>query len=168
MYFDPGVDSRVISEFPNYCITVDGRVFNLKTGREMVLHPTLQGEYSVGMMKDRVQYRRSVKVLVAEAFVEGQTEDFNTPILLDNNKENLHATNICWRPRWFAWRYSYQFSRYFPDWYYHGPILDIVNNAEYLNIIEAATTNGILCEDIQISIDNRREVFPTGQVYTNI
>jgi hypothetical protein len=77
--------------FLNYRYEVSnfGRIYNIQTGREMVLSPTLQGILTVGLMSENHdgypnrQYRRSVKRLVAEAFVPGETDLFDTPIQLD-------------------------------------------------------------------------------------
>jgi hypothetical protein len=90
-YFDDEFYSMSIPEFPDYHVTSDGKIFNTRTGREMVLSPTMQGELSVGMMKkvfnadtgreEGIQLRRSAKVLVARAFVPGETDVFDTPIL---------------------------------------------------------------------------------------
>lgn len=154
-----------ISEFPNYEISSSGRVFNRDTGREMVLSPTMQGDPTVGLVRDGIQYRRSVKVLVAEAFVPGQTDVFDTPIQLDGDKRNVTAENIVWRPRWFAWKYARQFSIVQPNWYFMGPIFDVVNSIQYKNIIEAAMATGSLCEDIHYSIINETHVFPLGERY---
>lgn len=158
---------KEIREFPVYSITNRGRVFNNHTGREMVLSPTLQGDLTVGLMKYNIQYRRSVKLLVAKAFVPGETAIFNTPILLDGDKENLQATNIAWRPRWFAYEYLSQF-RNQPFWYGDGPIFDTVHQLHYRNIFEAAISNGILCKHIQAAIPSDTYVFPTGQKFIYI
>lgn len=160
--------SKPIRDFPNYDITSHGRVFNRNTGREMILSPTQQGDLTVGLMRNGLQYRRSVKVLVAKAFVDGYTDLFNTPIQLDGDRFNLKVNNIQWRPRWFAWEYSRQFSEDPPTWFYHGPILDIVNNIRYANIFEAATTRGILCKDIRAAIPSGTHVFPTGEKFVYI
>lgn len=165
-YIDRDLDRKPIPEFPNYWITYDGRVFNINTDREMVLSPTMQGELTVGMVRDGHQYRRSVKVLVAQAFVDGYTEIFNTPMLLDGNRDNLHADNIVWRPRWFAWKYMNQFSEPYPDWYYSGPIMS--DNMRYHVILEAAMIHGLLCFDIWQSIHEGNPVFPTRQIFYKI
>lgn len=163
MYFDV----MTIPDFPNYDITVEGKVFNAKTGREMTLSPTQSGELTVGLMKGGIEYRRSVKVLVARAFVDGETESFNTPILLDMNKENLHADNIRWRPRWFAHKYARQFhDEPFPSWYYNGPIYDHENGTQYATIVNAAMTHGFICLDIRLGLLNETRVFPTGELYS--
>ena len=134
----------------------------------MILSPTIQGELTVGLMREGTQYRRSVKVLVATAFVDGYSDIFNTPIQLDGNKSNLNDWNIRWRPRWFAWKYAHQFSEMYPSWYYRGPIFDTTYNIQYVTILEAALTNGTLCEDIRDSILNDTIVFPTGEKFVYI
>jgi hypothetical protein len=131
----------------------------------MALSPTLTGDLTVGLVRDGYQYRRSVKVLVARAFVFGETSIFNTPILLDNDKNNLHASNIKWRPRWFAWKYAKQFQN-IESWFYHGPVIDTVNGVEFEHIFEAAVTNGQLCSDIRAAIPSETHVFPTGEKYS--
>lgn len=159
-------ERRVIIGFPNYEVTSFGRVFNIQTGREMVLSPNEEGILTVGLFYGDRQYRRSVKVLVARAFVLGETEIFNTPIQLDGDRYNMRADNIVWRPRWFAHRYFSQFRPPLPDWYYMGPILEEINKIEYENILHAATTNGLLCKDIRESMLYRNQIFPTREVYT--
>lgn len=157
-------EMRTIYPFSNYGITNWGRVFNLKTGREMVLSPTEHGELTVGLMHEGTQYRRSVKVLVAKAFVEGENDIFDTPLLLDGDRDNLRADNIVWRPRWFALAYIQQFDDE-PEYYSAGPVLDS-NGNEYEDVLEAAMMTGSLCKDIRDSIFNDTRVFPHGMQFT--
>lgn len=158
---------RPIIGFPSYEITNFGRVFNIRTGREMVLSPTHYDILTVGLMYEGRQYRRSVKVLVARAFVPGETDVFNTPIQLDGDRANLHESNIVWRPRWFAWSYARQFISV-PGWAFTGPVLNNVNGVKYKTIFEAAITNGNLCEDIRHSTTAGTRVFPEGDTYTYV
>ena len=158
---------KIIEGFPNYEITNRGHVFNLRTGREMVLSPTQNGDLTVGLTRAGHQYRYSVKCLVARAFVKGETRLFNTPILLDGDKYNLDARNIVWRPRWFAWKYTRQFTEPH-NWYFFGPIVDRNSMTEYRNYIEAAKTNGLLCSDIMESIYNDKLTFPTHQKFAYV
>lgn len=169
-----------IAGFPAYDITNHGRVLNLRTRREMVLSPTMNGDLTVGLTKEGHQYRYSVKGLVAKAFVnEGylgamgvmhrafvsdETDLFNTPVLLDGDKHNLYFENIVWRPRWFAWRYTNQFSDMIP-WYKFGPIREVGTDTVYESYLSAAMENGILCVDIRESIYNSRLIFPTWQKF---
>lgn len=155
---------KIIKEFPNYEITSYGRVFNLKTGREMALSPTQHGDLTVGLVRDHHQYRYSVKGLVARYFVPGESEFFDTPILLNGDRNDLRADNIAWRPRWFAWLWTRQFSQMF-SWYYFGPIIDMTTKMQYENYLQASMENGILCSDIKESIYNGKLVFPTHQYF---
>jgi hypothetical protein len=169
-----------INEFPGYELSNWGRVINLRTDREMILSPTEHGDLTIGFTRDSKQHRYAVKVLVAKtfvnseyislvrvparAFVKGESLDFNTPILLDGDKHNLYFENIVWRPRWFAWRYSYQFSHPKP-WYEYGPVRDVDADITYESYMAAAIDNGILCVDIRKSIYDytNRIVYPTYQ-----
>ena len=165
--------TKVIEDFPRYEISNFGRVFNRETGREMAHSRVQYGIHTVGLIQDvvsqidgylthdSVQKTRSIKSLVAKAFVEGQTESFDTPVQLDGDRGNLHASNIVWRPRWFAIRYTRQMYNQ-EDWYFAGPIVDITNNEVYDSIFHAATSLGLLCKDIRISLHNGRPVFPYG------
>src|SRR6476620_5649106 len=98
----------MVEGFEDYRVSNYGRVFNDYSGREMVLSPTMYGDLSVGMYRHGQQFRRSVKGLVARAFVPGEDDVFDTPILLDGDRHNLKSTNILWRPRWFALKYIRQ------------------------------------------------------------
>ena len=158
---------KEIEGFPNYEVTNRGRVFNTRTGREMTLSPTMAGDLTVGLTRYGHQYRFSAKCLVARAFVEGETEIFNTPILLDGDKNNLNAENIVWRPRWFAWKYTRQFNHPF-NWYVYGPVYDRTTDTEYRNYIDAAKANGLLCSDIMESIYNNKLTFPTHQKFAYV
>lgn len=155
-----------IDGFPDYEVTNYGRIFNIKTNREMILSPTAEGDsdLSVGLYRNHRQYRLSVKVLVAKTFVDGYSEIFNTPIQLDGDKTNLRSDNMVWRPRWFAWRYTHQFKE-IPDWYHYGPLIELRSQTSYNDYLEAAMVNGILCEDIRTSVYAGSRVFPTGQIF---
>lgn len=159
--------TRPILGFPKYEVSNWGRVINIHTHRIMKLSPTSEGILTVGLMYGDRQYRRSVKVLVAKAFVPGETDVFNTPIQLDGDRENLRADNILWRPRPFAWEYHHQFENP-PVWFFSGPVLDLENGVTYKNILEASMANGILAKHIRRSVLNDIRVFPTGQhfIYT--
>lgn len=163
MYYDE--QWVAIEGFAEYAVTTEGDVFNVDTGRLMTKSPTMNGDPTVGLMKQGRQYRRSVKVLVAKAFVQGETRLFNTPVQLDGDKNNCRASNIVWRPRWFAWKYTVQFDDPLPDYYDGGPILDVVNGVRYDTYLHASILNGILIEDIVASIDHTTMVFPTNQIF---
>jgi NUMOD4 motif len=155
---------KVIPEFPEYMVSNYGRVFNIKKGLPMTLSPTEAGDLTVGLMNQGVQHRRSVKLLVARAFVPGEDHVFDTPIQLDRDKENLAADNLAWRPRWFAWRYATQFNDP-PSWAYTGPIQDTGGEVEFDSIIDGAFEAGLLMLDIRLSLLHHKRAFPTGWVF---
>lgn len=155
---------KVIPEFPDYMISSFGRVYNHKYNRWMDRSPIQSGELTVGLTKDGVQHRRSVKVLVANAFVPGRDDLFDTPVLLDQNPTNLHADNIVWRPRSFAWKYSQQFDDP-PPWAYQGPVMDLNTRVHYENLIEAAMSLGLLIADIRMNMLHKRPVFPMNAMF---
>lgn len=156
----------VIKEFPEYEINSLGDIYSRITGRKMTYTPNQNGELTVGLTKDGVQYRRSVKLLVAKYFVPGQNELFDTPIQLDGDRYNLHFENIVWRPRWFAWKYSRQFNQPRPYWD-DGPIVEKRHQVLYENIYTAGVITGSLFADIleAITTDYTR-VFPGGESYS--
>lgn len=152
-----------ILEFPDYSISNYGEVVNDRTQRLMRLSMTLQGAVKVNLVNDEGRSTRSVKVLVAESFVEGQSDMFNTPIHLDGDQRNCRADNLMWRPRWFAWKYSRQF-RYPPVYLDRGPVLELESQIQYFTIYDAAIINGLLFLDVWQSITLiKEEVFPTWQ-----
>lgn len=156
---------KTIPEFPNYAVSNHGRFINKRKNQEMAYGPLMNGEVSVGLSKDGVQHRRSAKILVARAFVPGETEVFDTVIHLDGVRTNLMAMNLAWRPRWFAIKYHQQWEN-IPDWAWTGPVIDIVHEIEFPDIIAAAQGTGSLMAEIRISMmDDTKKVFPYGSVF---
>lgn len=150
-----------IEEFPQYSVSTFGNIRNDERGRLVQPSVTKQGALKVGLVLGGKQYTRSVKVIVANAFVPGRTERFNTPMQLDGNQYNVHAGNIVWRPRWFTWKYQRQFERV-GEWVNRGPIIDASTGKIYVDIYDVAITNGFLFVDIERSLDYNEEVYPGG------
>jgi hypothetical protein len=153
----------VLEDFPDYMVTSYGRVIKDRV-YEMTRSPTAYGDMTVGLTFRGRQSRRSVKGLVARAFVPGETLLFDTPVLLDGDRENIVPENIVWRPRWFALMYVQQFSKE-ESWWFAGPVADTMTNNVYPNIIEAAIATGSLAKDIRESIMNHNRVFPDGGLF---
>lgn len=153
----------VIEEFPDYVINNYGCVMNSR-GQVMTHSPVQGGDLTVGLMLNGRQRRRSVKVLVARAFVPGETPVFDTPIQLDGNRHNLCADNLRWRPRWHAINYGMQFDHQ-QDWWFAGPVTDITTNTEYPDILTAAMCTGSLISHIRTSLFNDNKVFPEGGIF---
>lgn len=152
-----------IPDFWDYMIGSRGNVYSNVYARWLTPSPIQSGELTVGLSRDGKQYRRSVKVLVARAFVPGESFQCNTPILLDGDRTNLSADNIVWRPRWFAWHYAQQFTEEnYESYAYTGPIVDEKTGVVYPTIIDAAIGTGSLIADIRMSLLNKTKVYPHG------
>lgn len=157
-----------ITNFRGYDVSNFGQIANRKTDTLLRPSVTQQGALKVGLWKDGKQHTRSVKVLVAKAFVDQPRPMFDCPIHLDGNQLNVRADNLVWRPRWFANKFARQFEKELYV-YTKGPIVELdeegVVCGAYLHTKEAAMMNGLLFEDVWDSIHTRRTVFPTGQIF---
>lgn len=156
-----------IAEFPQYEVSSYGQIRNTNTDRILRQSRTTQGALKVGLWDGYQQQTRSVKVLVAEAFVRGYSDRFDTPIHLDGDQDNVVADNLAWRPRWFAWKYSKQF----PAIYQYagiGPLVERKSGVVYEDIVEACIKNGILHRELLISLTNKTPIFPNWLIFDRI
>lgn len=152
-----------IPDYPKYAISNMGQVMNVRTEKLLKNQLTPQGVVYVPLYdNDDNNSTRSVKVLVAKAFVEGETDIFNTPINLDGDKTNNCATNLVWRPLWFAVSYSRQFV---VDYAHKdvGPVYEVETNTRYDNVYIVGTTFGVLFKEVYRSVYAETPVFPTKQ-----
>lgn len=153
---------ETIDEFPDYSISNWGRVSNDRTGRILVLTQNDHETVMVGLTHKGRQHKRSVAVLVANAFLAYPYHElFRTPIHLDGDRTNNHADNLAWRPLWFAQMYHQQFKRDYPN-RIHVPI-EVINTGEvYNNSLECAQALGVLERDLVLAVLNEDiKVFPT-------
>lgn len=151
-----------IPDFPDYLISNQGDVLNKAYGKWLKVSHTKEGAVKIGLVRAGKQYTRSVKVLVAESFVPGKSDIFDTPIHLDGNEDHNSEDNIVWRPRWFAWKYKHQFS-HVTDNDRLGPLRDIDTNVQYYDVYQVAISNGLLFADVRRAISMKESVFPTFQ-----
>ena len=155
---------KKVRGFPDYSVSNTGLIRSDKSGRILSLSENQFGVLCVGMMKNGKQRHRSVALLVAKAFLPTRRDAFDTPINLDGDRRNNHVDNLAWRPRWFAVKYNQQFRH--P--YQHSirePLVDLKTGAISENSLECARENGLLEEDIVLSILNRTYVWPTYQEF---
>jgi len=139
---------------------------NETSGRILAQSYNPQGAKKVGLYQDHRQHSRSVKFLVAVAYVPGRTELNDTAINLDGDQTNCNANNIAWRPRWFANKYSKQFDNV-GDWFLGKEVYDVDSGEVYSDMLDAAITNGLLLKDILESIHNDNvTAFPTRQKFS--
>jgi hypothetical protein len=155
---------RRIESFPNYAVSDTGIVRNDETGQTMAMLVNQSGVVNVGLTKNKVQYKRSVALLVALAFIKtARSLEFNTPINLDGDRFNNGVPNLLWRPRWFAVQYAQQFKT--GPIGFDVPIEDMASKQQYKTSFEAATIHGLLEVDIVLAVTSKTWVWPTYQKF---
>lgn len=153
-----------ILEFPGYSVSDTGCVFNETYRRTLVPTANQFGVAQVGLMRDRVQYKRGVALLVANAFLDPPPSgSFNTPINLNGDRLYNALDNLVWRPRWFAIKYHRQFHE--PLRGFREPIIEVKTGEQFPTSWEAATKYGLLDFEIMLAAMNRTYVWPTYQEY---
>lgn len=155
--------------FPGYMVSDEGAVKNERTGVLLKLSPNQYGVIRVGLMhrEEGKQMTLSVLRLVANMFVQGKSASFNTPINKDGDRNNNHATNVVWRPRWYAVKFFHQFEEFkTPLW--KTKIYDVETSEEYDDSRAAACKHGLLEEEVMKSVVNGSPVFPTWQRFARV
>lgn len=153
-----------LEEFPDYAVSDQGEIHNIKTGMPRKTSINQQGIVKISLYIGRELITRSVAVMVAEAFCDGQTEFFNTPIHLDGDRMNCRADNLMWRPRWFAVQYHRQFqSDVFHKMDVH--IEEINSGKEYYSVKDACTDLGLYYNDVYKSYLHERQIPLTRQEF---
>jgi hypothetical protein len=154
---------REIRDFPPYAISNHGRVKNLDTDIIKIASVNQQGIPNVLFMKNGLQYRRAVPLLVANYFLDAPIRDtFDTPINLDGKRTNNVVENLAWRPRWFAIEYHKQFKEPLTV---SGRVQLSETGEVFNDIRQCAKRFGLLEREVVDSIHNRVPVFPTWQMF---
>jgi hypothetical protein len=154
---------REIREFPRYQVSDWGRIKNSATGRIMSQYYNSRGFLMVGLAKNRGHHKKSVSVLVAEAYLSALSPAFNSIIHLDGDRTNNHYANLMWRPLWFARKYQRQFPVRLTR--HHVPIIDMESHEKYEHTWDAAMRCGLLESHISLAMENGTYVWPTGQIF---
>lgn len=164
---------KPIDGYEEYQISDIGNVYNTRTNSLMAMSKTQQGDLKVTMSKEGKRVTRSIRVLVAEAFVynpspvyDNFTAAFDTVIVLNGNKNQINSDNLAWRPAWFAQLYAMQFHKKLSETYYTFPVMNVNTNIIYGSIIECGIREGLLFDDIHTSIISGAMVFPSNSIYT--
>lgn len=158
----------IIPWFPAYQVSDLGRVRKKDSEKIMAQRSNQYGVVAVSMTDSSgLQRRRSVALMVANAFVPRDRDAFDTPICVNGDRSDCRAVNLLWRPRWFAVKYNRQFRH--P---YHNPInreiCDIATGEIFPNSFEAARAFGLLEKDVVLSIMNYTFTWPTYQQFEMI
>ena len=153
-----------LEEFPDYAVSDLGNIHNIKTGMPRRTSINQQGIVKISLYQGRELITRSVAVLVAEAFCEGETEFFNTPIHLDGDRENCRADNLMWRPRWFAVQYHRQFNS--PEFHTSDVhIREIDTGKEFYSVKDACMYFGLYYNDVYRSYVHGQQIRLTRQEF---
>lgn len=153
---------KEIDDFPGYSVSSTGSIRNDDSGRVLALQRNQRGVVNVGLVRDGLQHKRSVAVLVARAFLgDPEPPVFNTPIHLDGDTANNHVDNLMWRPRWFAMKYRRQVQRRRPS--VDKQIQELSTGHRFNSSLHAAMTFGLLDDEIRSAMVNRTYVWPTYQ-----
>ena len=159
---------QTIDEFPDYMVSNTGQIYSIRAGRNLVLSKTVQGDLKVQLYYDKVGYTRSVRVLVATAFVEPPVSRpvCDTVIVLDNNKNDVSMENLGWRPAWFAVKYALQFQSVYPEHYMARQVQNKVSGRVYSSVLECGITEGLLFKEVYLSCLMGKRVFPSSAEYS--
>lgn len=150
---------RQIPDFPRYNVSSLGRIENGGTGRDMRLVVNQRGITYVGLMKDGLQYKRSVALLVAQSFLSIPIhESFDSVIHLDGDRQNCAASNLMWRPHHFTINYMRQFRE---EPVYVGSVHCPDTEETFPSSRDMAVKYGLLEKDIVKAIVNEWMVWPT-------
>jgi hypothetical protein len=158
-----------IPEFPDYMVSDRGQVYSRRAENLLKMNKTLQGGLKVTLSVDGERYTRSVRVLVAQAFVDpplGGLEFHasavpDTVIILNGDQDNVCAYNLAWRPRWYANQYARQLKvEVHPLHYLNRPVQNAQTGQLYANVIEAGQREGLLYSDIYRSTRDGIEIWP--------
>lgn len=157
----------VIQAFPNYHVSNLGRVYNQLHDHYLSPTPNNYGTMRVYLTRDydRTKHTLSLSRLVADYFVDPPDILSDTPILLDGDQTNCAAHNIVWRPRWFAWKYRRQMHQDHPRPYHNLVVINKGTRDEYANIIQAGKAEGLLFDDIWISCNTGRRIYPNSSIF---
>lgn len=136
----------------NYEVSDLGHVRNVNTLRHLGIYDNGSGVMQVVMKENGKAICRAVHKLVAEAFLDMPPEGY-VPIHIDDDWTNAAASNLEWKPRWFARKRTAQNKRTVPT--DNRPILVVEKEEVYDNALECAKAIGGLEDLVLITARNR-------------
>lgn len=156
-----------IPGFSNYLVSNLGNIFNTRYNKIMRTSINNFGHVKITLKADGTgeRFTRSVAFLVAEAFLEPPNWMCDQIIVLDGDFENVKSTNLAWRPRWYAWKYTRQLKDTQPLHYRNLVVHNITDNSYYNCIIDAGISEGLLFSHIWRSTYSGDHIFPYGSVW---
>lgn len=151
-----------LRDYPGYSASDAGWIRNDKRDTKLAIVRSSRRPY-VCLIKNGVQVKRGLSLLIAEAFVQTERKEyFTTPIHLDGDVSNCQAVNLVWRPRWFALKHTRQFRLAYGD---TDPVINLTTRHIYRDVWDVVFEHGVLYMDVLESIYNKTYVFPLYQTF---
>lgn len=139
-----------IEDFPLYEVSDAGQVRNKRTGRILKQFDNGRDSMFVTLRDGGRQHSKSVRRLVAVAFLGDPMND-DVAIPLDGDHSNNRADNLAWKPMWFAVRMKRQQRRTKPV--YNFQIREVRTGRLFDNSRQASEVLDILEDDVVHRVD---------------
>ena len=149
--------------FEWYEVSREGLIRNFSTQKLLKPYPLPDGSMGVKLQIGGKQSQQLVRRIVADAYCPKPTENSDSVIQKDYVKSNCAASNLAWRPRWFAWRYYRQSQEPIKQDWQIRPIRNRITNVLHANVVDAGLYDGTLWFDIYRSAQQRTWAFPGMQ-----
>lgn len=149
--------------YPGYSASSYGRIRNDRRDHILAIVRAEGRRCYVSLTFEGKQVNRSLSLLICETFLQDpRPQHFDTPIHIDGDLTNCRVSNLAWRPRWFANRYTEQFNLNLID---VGPVKNINTGVIYEGVWSIVFEQGVLFNDVVGSIINKTYVFPLMQCF---
>src|SRR6185503_12013272 len=152
-----------VQEFPWYLVGEEGNVRRVNSEQLLRVSIVTGGNPCVSLQDNEGRWvKRGLAALVCHAFVQFPTHrcDTPTPIHLDGDRMNCRASNLQWRPRWFAQKHARQFNQ---DLHNDHGVRNIDTGVVYENIWDVVFEQGVLFNEVVMAVINKTYVFPLFQ-----
>jgi hypothetical protein len=160
---------KTIRDYPAYEVSNMGFVRRIGSNRVLQPKKAKGNSWFVKLSIDGDQVSKTIKILVAEAFVPKpqhyQGELFDTPVQRVMNTDDLRAEKIVWRPRWFAVKFRRDLRPSAHPYYFDVPVRNINTGKRHASILTASLEDCVLMEDVYRSCLEERRVFPEWHRY---
>lgn len=131
-----------------YSVNNLGQVRNDYTKKILAESYNQQGMAKVSIFFEDKPKTLLVSNLVATAFLPTPPTHFTTPININGDRANCEASNLAWRPRWFAVKYHQQFRSVL--WQAHKDLqmMDLDTGEMFARPHDIVLKYGVLLEDL--------------------
>lgn len=153
---EPLESLRGVQGFTNYVVSDHGRVINTTTLKDCSMSTATGGDVRVNLMGPHQMHTRSVKKIVAQAWVPKPDEvTFDTAMILNGDRWDLRSENIVWRPRWYVmkWAQQWDLRQEVLREYTGRRVWNATRGFVYDSIVEAGIADGVLWEHILNAIE---------------